>query len=174
MKKLLLGYIALVLSFQYNAIAHRIFGPLLEALGPPTRQVVGWILFWLILFWGLVLAHNKVAARNSSDDDKDGGCLTALVVLLVVVWMVAVLGFKVLAYQTLNASAPAQAEAVPTEPAALDPDTAAFLRTLLRHEATFDALVQFWLPPHEPYFLNGVIHLQVCREVPQFCHGATP
>ncbi len=177
MKKLLLGYIALVLSFQYEAAARALFGPFLGAFGPPMRQVAGWFLFWLILFWGLAIIHKKVAARSAGDDDEDigcGGCLTALVVLLVVAWMIVVLAFKVLAYQVRDAAAPTQPEAVPAEPAPLNPDDAAFLQTLLRHEAAFDALVQFWMPPHKPYFLNGVIRQEVCQEVPQLCSGAIP
>jgi len=94
-------------------------------------------------------------------------------VLLVAVWMIVVLALKVLTYQGI-AAASTQPEVAPSEPAPLDSDSAAFLQTLLRHEAAFDALIQFWMPPHEPYFLNGVIHQEVCREAPQLCSGATP
>ena len=177
MKKLLLGYIALVLSFQYEAAARALFGPFLGAFGPPMRQVAGWFLFWLILFWGLAVVHRRVAARSASNDDEDigcGGCLTALVVLLVAAWMIGVLAFKVLAYQTYDAAAPTQPETAPAEPTSLDPDDIAFFQTLLRHEAAFDALVQFWMPPHEPYFLDGVVRLAICHQHPQFCSGATP
>ncbi len=173
MKKLLLGYIALVLSFQYAPVAWRIVDPFLEAFGPATRHIVGWFLFWLVLWWGLVAIYNRGTRPTRNGNEE--GCLTALLVFVAVLWIGAILASKMISYIEIKEGFPAyHRETAAGAPVTLDPDEEAILRTLLRHEPLFDMLIQFWMPPGDLYFLHGVTHQYVCSEMPQLCSGVTP